>query len=370
MKTFLKTDEVEKEIYAIVGKYIPDNSTFEKPEKFKEFSIIQVFYSILTIEQDRNAHSDYLEQLSLCAKTALGENKGQKFIDYVSKSVESIDLENLLELHVKLCEIPQPYLESFLVSKFGETDSLGRVVLDLVSYFTKDKDNVKKADFDCANSSFLQNCVRQDDKLTGYASDRDDSFVKMLMKQHVSRKNIDIKDQIYEMDKIVDSYDIVFLKKETDSIQNFMVSDGYPEDIVCSESSLILSMKVLKALSDTGKGFLILPKATAFNDRAYSARKYLIQNHYIEAVIDVNPSLSFTKTQYVIYVLSKNNKQIRMIDAYRENNSLSSEEIVSLFETDSSENSLILSYEDINNDYSLLVTSYLNRANYNCGKET
>ena len=81
-------------------------------------------------------------------------------------------------------------------------------------------------------------------------------------------------------------------------------------------SEWMFIFRLLNSLKDNGKIISLLPLGPLFRSSSTNVRKYLIENGLIEGIILLpNNTLSYTSIPTVIFILSKNNKSFKLLDA-------------------------------------------------------
>ena len=129
---------------------------------------------------------------------------------------------------------------------------------------------------------------------------------------------------------------------------------------------------VINSLSKDGKGIAVMNNAGLYKLPDAEYRKLLVDNGLIEAVISLPEKIfaPYTSIPVTLLVLSRNNKQIKFINAEkmilnkttsRFMNELDVEEILKEYNTNSNtSNTKIVNLEDVkNNNYSLYTSNYM-----------
>ena len=126
---------------------------------------------------------------------------------------------------------------------------------------------------------------------------------------------------------------------------------------------------VIEHLSQNGKAVTVAGMGSAWNTASQDARKYFIDNGYIEAVINLPGGLlSSTNIPLALYVFSHNNKAVRLVNAEGfattkdgRNKTFSDDtirEIIELLQNDSEKNITVTVGDIRSKDYSLAFRSY------------
>lgn len=132
-----------------------------------------------------------------------------------------------------------------------------------------------------------------------------------------------------------------------------------------SESSLMMTLKALEKMNDNGRLVVLLPLGSLFRTTSRGARKYLVDNRFIEGIINIPTGVLYgTGVSTAIVVFKKNSNTIKVVDAskYSKENKLT--RLVEL-DTDSILNEYnngakIADIERIvENDYNLTPSNYL-----------
>lgn len=145
---------------------------------------------------------------------------------------------------------------------------------------------------------------------------------------------------------------------------------GFPQDVIQKASSdWVFSSTVVEQIKDTGKAVVIVTNGSTWNSSDKNIRKFFVENGLIEAVITLPAKLfSAFSIQTTMIVFSKNNKNVRLVDAQdmfiktRKVNVISDDDISKIVELlgKDGEKSVSMSFEEIaQNDYILNATRYL-----------
>lgn len=155
------------------------------------------------------------------------------------------------------------------------------------------------------------------------------------------------------------------------SVDNFLQKYADSKMIRCpkSDSQPLFIHSILDHLSKDGRAVVCVSNAMLMIT-ASGIQQYLVDNGYLEAVIQLAPNLlNLTSIPFSLFVLSHNNKSVRFINATniyssarRGKNELSMDNISSIFEmyTTDSKFSISVSVDEIKqNEYKLLSANYL-----------
>lgn len=132
-------------------------------------------------------------------------------------------------------------------------------------------------------------------------------------------------------------------------------------------SDWVFACEVINALNDNGKGAIIVPNGCLYKLPDAGIRRELVEKGYIECVISL-PGNLFNNTMIptTLLILSKNNKNVKFIDASKlfskgvPTNILDVDKIYNEYcNTENNEITKILDVNKINNDYNLSVDCYM-----------
>ena len=281
------------------------------------------------------------------------------------------DVGDNADIYASLVVLFDDYLNMRRLS--GETstsDSLVRLTQAILDI--KDDDNV--ADICCGNGNFLIKSfeIKPKAKYSGYELNiacaatlamkadilgADPAVVMGDIEYTLSDKNT-------KFDKIFSNYPLGLWLKNHDQI-----APTLPFKIGKNASDWYFNNVVIDHLAEGGKAVTIALGGSTWNIASKDARKYFIENGYIEAVISLSGGLmSGTSIPITVYVFSHNNKSIRLINAEdiitaqdRYNKALSDEnskEILDILQDDSEKSVVITEKEAKTKDYSLAFGVY------------
>lgn len=134
-----------------------------------------------------------------------------------------------------------------------------------------------------------------------------------------------------------------------------------------TESELLYLLKALENIKENGKLVTVFTTGAAFRSSGMLARKYLVENNYVEGIISLPArTLGFTAIPIDLWILKKDQKQsnvIKMLDASNnildKGSKIAVELDVSTIIDEYNNNAKCVSIEDIKkNEYSLYINIY------------
>ena len=134
-----------------------------------------------------------------------------------------------------------------------------------------------------------------------------------------------------------------------------------------TESELLYLLKALENIKENGKLVTVFTTGAAFRASGMLARKYLVENNYVEGIISLPArTLGFTAIPIDLWILKKDQKKsnvIKMLDASNnildKGSKIAVELDVSTIIEEYNNNAKCVSIEDIkNNEYSLSINIY------------
>lgn len=134
-----------------------------------------------------------------------------------------------------------------------------------------------------------------------------------------------------------------------------------------TESELLYLLKALENIKENGKLVTVFTTGTAFRSSGMLARKYLVENNYVEGIISLPArTLGFTAIPIDLWILKKDQKKsnvIKMLDASNnildKGSKIAVELDVSTIIEEYNNNAKCVSIEDIKkNEYSLYINIY------------
>lgn len=133
-----------------------------------------------------------------------------------------------------------------------------------------------------------------------------------------------------------------------------------------TESELLYLLKALENIKENGKLVTVFTTGAAFRSSGMLARKYLVENNYVEGIISLPPrTLGFTAIPIDLWILKKDQKKsnvIKMLDASNnildKGSKIAVELDVSTIIEEYNNNAKCVSIEDIKkNEYSLYINN-------------
>lgn len=267
---------------------------------------------------------------------------------------------------------------SRISSEFSVSDSvvsLAQAILDI-------KNNEEVADIYCGYGDFITKSIDMKPKAnyTGYEKDiRCAAILAMKADIMGATPSVFMGDIGYTLSSPNTKYDKIFSNYPLTmrfGYQGFEYRDEIIRSVPFGLSRYARDWSFINVLVDhlsvEGKAVVIAGIGSTWNGMSKDARKYFIENGYIEAVINLPSGIIAGSTApLVMYVFSHNNKTIRLVDAkdyvtVRDKNykAFSDEDIINILNLlkNDSEDSLSITMEDAKaKEYSLAFKAYRSR---------
>lgn len=260
------------------------------------------------------------------------------------------------------------------MGKFSDDTSTPDSIVKLAQAILNVEDRDRVADICCGNGNFLIKCYEIAPRADyfGYEININNATI-LAMRADVLDVNpsIVVDDVGYALSDKSIEFDKIFSDPPLG-----MLIDKYNQAVCATpfrlsrnSSDWYFNNIVIEHLSKNGKAVTVAGMGSAWNTASQNARKYFIDNGYIEAVINLPGGLlPSTNIPLVLYVFSHNNKTVRFVNAEglaiiedRRSKTFSDDnirEIIELLQNDSEKN-ITVTVEDIKSkDYSLAFRSY------------
>ena len=254
--------------------------------------------------------------------------------------------------------------------EYSTSDSLVKLTQALLDI----KNDERVADICCGYGKFIMNSIAVKPEAQYFAYEVNINCAAIIaMRADILGVNPDItmgdveytlSNNPVKFDKIFSNYPLGLRLDNYEEIIHRM-----PFWIGRSSSDWYFNNIVMEHLADGGKAIAIAGVGSTWNVASKEARKYFVENGYIEAVINLPGGLmSSTLIPLTLYVFSHGNKKIRLVNAEdiitvkdRYNKLLSDDDIAKIlaFLRNDSEKSILITKEDAEkNDYSLAFRTY------------
>lgn len=173
-----------------------------------------------------------------------------------------------------------------------------------------------------------------------------------------------------KFDKIFAHFPFMLKNSLSESLKNEILSMGLSFDILKKSSmDWLFNLAIIDQLKDGGKAVAVMTNGSTWNSNDEKMRQYFVEKGYIETVIALPPNLlEDTSISVALYVLSHNNKEVRLVDAKnvftkeRRKNILTAEnveDILNMLEVDS-EYSITKTIKELSqNEYILNASRYV-----------
>ncbi len=312
--------------------------------------------------------------------------KAKEIISETGLYIEANDLTEAMIDDIK--KVPKSELIAYLTGKKGRRkeimDSItDQSVAELAYKVLEIKGNDRVADFGSGMGVFLNRCYQENPfaKYQGFENTRRmyevSKAIAKLSESKIEFKLMDFMDLSESEDKqfdkvFADQIDLNHLSNSR-NVRKAIYNDhklGIPEHLRSGFGALV--RVIIHSLKDDGRAVMLIPDTVLSANTQDSVRKYLIKNHLLEAIISLPAGLLLptTRVKTNLMILSRNNQEVRMVNATNltvkqgRYTGLSKENIDSivklLHSTDRSMDAVTVSEDDIkNNQYSLSVNRYL-----------
>lgn len=272
-----------------------------------------------------------------------------------------------------LCE---SYTKTF--DKIGYMHNSSKSCIDLAISVLNINEKDIVADFGSGVGDFIISVanMKKPSILKGYEIDKD--YLEML-KIRAKLNNVKAEFELMNIpkekkfDKIFSEVSLGNINGESDYLASEYESfkNKVPSVRSSMSSNWLFNNLIIEHLSENGKAVVMMSIGSIEMLRDKEIREYFVKNGFIEAVIALPERLhTFTNTSYAMVVLSRGNKQVKMIDATniyesgRRQNNLSKEninEIISLLEG-CGDNSISVVFDELEgNNYNLNPLNYLKK---------
>lgn len=205
---------------------------------------------------------------------------------------------------------------------FGTPESLSKLALRVLDI----KENESAADFGSGAGDFITLATEGREKNLFYGIELNTysyEISKIRAELFSDNTELELGDMFMvpmdrKFDKIFSNYPfgmrLNHIQTESDYIEN--LHKRMPEIKRATSSDWIFNSLIFDHLTDSGKAVVIMTNGSTWNSIDQKIREYFIRNGYVEAVILLPTKLfEFTSIPTTMLVLSKENKEVRLIDA-------------------------------------------------------
>lgn len=296
----------------------------------------------------------------------------------VANNIDSIlDISHTYSKEAILCYLYESYPKTF--DKIGYMHNSSKSCIDLAISVLNINEKDIVADFGSGVGDFIISVanMKKPSILKGYEIDKD--YLEM---SKIRAKLSDVKAEFELMnifdipkekkfDKIFSEYPLEIINGDVDYLSSEYESfkSKVPSARRSMSSNWLFNNLIIEHLTENGKAVVLMNIGSIEMLRDKEIREYFVKNGFIEAVIALPERLhTFTNISYAMVVLSRGNKQVKMIDATniyesgRRQNTLSKEninEIISLLE-EYGDNSISVVFDELEgNNYNLNPLYYL-----------
>lgn len=206
--------------------------------------------------------------------------------------------------------------------EYGTPESLSKLTSKILNI----KDGDRVADFGSGVGDFITLTSENNSRNSVYGIEINTySYEISKIRVELFSENIDVElgdmfavpdDRKFE--KIFSNYPfgmrLIHLQTGTDYIAN--LHRRMPEIKRATSSDWIFNSLIIDHLTDDGRAVAIMTNGSTWNSIDQKIREYFIRNGFVEAVISLPARLfEFTNIPTTMLVLSKGNKEVRMVDA-------------------------------------------------------
>lgn len=206
--------------------------------------------------------------------------------------------------------------------EFGTPESLSKLALKVLDI----KENERVADFGSGAGDFITLATEGREKNPFYGIELNTysyEISKIRAELFADNAELELGDMFAvsmdrKFDKIFSNYPfgmrLIHLQTGSDYIDD--LHKRMPEIKRATSSDWIFNSLIFDHLTDSGKAVAIMTNGSTWNSIDQKIREYFIRNGYVEAVISLPAKLfDFTAIPTTMLVLSKGNKEVRLIDA-------------------------------------------------------
>lgn len=225
------------------------------------------------------------------------------------------------DLLAYLFVFPREYSGRF-GGEYGTPESLSKLAVRVLDI----KENERVADFGSGAGDFITLATEGCEKNPFYGIELNTysyEISKIRAELFADNAELELGDMFAvsmdrKFDKIFSNYPfgmrLIHLQTGSDYIDN--LHKRMPEIKRATSSDWIFNSLIFDHLTDSGKAVAIMTNGSTWNSIDQKIREYFIRNGYVEAVISLPAKLfDFTAIPTTMLVLSKGNKEVRLIDA-------------------------------------------------------
>ncbi len=207
-------------------------------------------------------------------------------------------------------------------AEYGTPESISKLALKVLDI----KENESVADFGSGNGDFITLASKNYEKNSIFGVEINTYYCEISkIRAELFADNVEVKQaDMFEIpsdkkfEKIFSNYPfgrrLIDIWRESDYFME--LSKRMPEINKTTSSDWIFNALLLDHIADDGKAVAIMTNGGTWNSIDQKIREYFIKNGFVEAVISLPARIfDFTAISTTMIVLSKNNTEVRMVDA-------------------------------------------------------
>lgn len=287
--------------------------------------VIFFVYTLILLKKDNCKNADDLKaflkkdskKYLIDEKNLIDENKLKEKEELILNLLDTYSLEDLEKI----------VLHDYINYQSGmDVIETPNSIIDLVLklFNVKEKDSV--ADFGCGRGKFLLKAFDANNNVSFYGNEINTSEKKITqIRSEILNSNFDIRQEDMfdiednlKFDKIFSNYPLGMKIKSMPGAMRYAerVKENNPDLKLGLSVDWLFNYLLVDKLKDNGKAIGILSNGSTWNNTDQSIRKYFIENGFIEAVVSLPEKLlEYTSIPVTLIILSKGNKNIRIVDA-------------------------------------------------------
>lgn len=262
------------------------------------------------------------------------------FVEYINKQINNhsfsnyeknlvnqalMDLLNIFKknpkIYKKQIELINGYDRQMILDSvrqnYDETNDLSNLISELVNKLLSTKKNGRILNINCGKGNFLVDAIDYNDNVKVSAIDQEKiNQLITNIRLYLMNCEFDIFDNLEVYDDKLIGYDSILctidkdLKKD-DYIYNLL------DDSLNKKSGLERYIDiVIKQLNPNGRAVIILPSSLLLKSDEQPYREYLINNEFVEGIIELPEKILFKKNiQFSMIVLKRNSKLVKLLES-------------------------------------------------------
>ena len=321
----LKNPELLKKADLVIEK-IKSRLGWESPGGFNGIISAYLLYCVSTYNNPFDVDYDALFSLDL----GLSEDTILAVRENITKDKWKKLLELLYDFEPEAFALAAFNSDRWVWDRGNATITTPRSLVKLSEKILDIKPGEKVADLCCGHGTFLVDAIMNypDAFFYGYevyANSKLIAEIRTKLVSDYSNEKLFVKDVFalcdndsISFDKIFCNYPFGLRMKEgrQGSVYMQRFSDNIPSLSRTTSSDWTFNALICKLLEENGKAVGIMTSGSTWNTIDMPARKYFIENGYIECIIAFPPRMfSSIGTSTSMIVMSRGNKSIRMVDA-------------------------------------------------------